>query len=108
MILLIAFAAAAATAEPGQKMQRVLVSYSDLDLARSDGVKTLARRVSRVAEQICGSGHAKDYPLLYDMEGCREDVIARALPQVQASMARARSPNRSVKIQRTSTPISSD
>lgn len=91
MIMVIALTAAAVTAAPSETMQRVLVPYGDLDLSRSASARSLTRRVARVAEQICGSGHAKDYPLMYDLQGCRQDVVDRARPQVKASVARARS-----------------
>ena len=104
MMILIALAAAAA-AQPASalapgtsEMQRVEVSYADLNLTNRAGVATLDRRIRGAARQICGGSTQGGVETL-DVVGCRSDVVNTAQPQVTAAIERALSRRGQVSVE---------
>jgi len=90
MILIALAAAAAAQSAPLQDgaMQRVEVSYADLNLTNRHGAATLNRRVRSAATTICGGNDQGGLETL-DVVGCRYDVVKAAQPQVASAIDRA-------------------
>lgn len=101
MMMLIALAAAAA-AQPanlqGSEMQRIEVSYADLNLTNREGAASLNRRVWRAATEICGGSTQGGIETL-DVVGCRYEVVNNAQPQVAAVIDRAKSRRGQVSVE---------
>ena len=101
MMILIALAAAAA-AQPApalaDEVQRVEVSYADLNLTNRAGAASLGRRVRRAAAEICGGSTQGGVETL-DVVGCRSDVVNTAQPQVTAAIERALSKRGQVSVE---------
>lgn len=52
----------------------VAVSYADLDLSKSAGRDTLARRIATAVRQVCGGADARDLRGLADRNRCRAEA----------------------------------
>jgi UrcA family protein len=76
------FGAPVATAE--QSVQRqVTVDYSDLDLSREEGVRTLMGRIEKASDKVCGDRPATDtYGQLTDFKACRVVAIGDAVRRI--------------------------
>ena len=90
MMILIALAAAAAQPAPAlaDDVQRIEVTYADLNLTNRAGAATLNRRVRGAARVICGGNDGAGLETL-DVAGCRDDVVNNAEPQVASAIDRA-------------------
>jgi UrcA family protein len=94
--LVLAAASAAASAEPPSRAVR----YADLDLATSDGVAALDRRIGHAIEQICGTAVPADLDSQAAIQLCRvaswKEVAGRRSTLLAA--ARAGSPRLALTI----------
>lgn len=99
LFFLAAAAAAAALAAPALAQpadmttvtaphgRSIAVSVADLDLASTDGQRTLDRRLWRAARDVCSFTRLRDLAE-YRAEGrCRDVAMARATNQLQAVLA---------------------
>jgi UrcA family protein len=66
------------------------VSYAGLNLATDFGQKTLVRRMSYAANQLCGVGKWKPLGLAQAAGDCSRDALTGAQPAYEAAVARAR------------------
>ena len=101
MMILIALAAAAAAQPapaPAGEMQRIEISYADLNLTNREGAATLYRRVRGAAKAICG-GSTEGGGETLDVVGCRSDVVNTAQLQVTAAIERAMSKRGQVSVE---------
>ena len=101
MMILIALAAAAAAQPaptPVGEMQRIEISYADLNLTNHKGAATLNRRVRGAATEICG-GNTQGGVETLDVVGCRHDLVKSAQPQVAAAIERALSRRGQVSVE---------
>ena len=64
-----------------QQLTRI-VSYHDLDLTKSQGVKTLRRRLTRAANYVCRFASAGDDLLKSENQDCREQVMRETHPKL--------------------------
>jgi|HubBroStandDraft_5_1064220.scaffolds.fasta_scaffold325616_1 UrcA family protein len=99
-LTLATFAGAAVHAQTSSDPIRVTVSYADLNVATTDGAKTLVQRIEAAADRACG--YAPDQRLLADLaryQSCRKQAIDTAVaavdsPTVTAMAGRLSSPTR--------------
>ena len=76
-------AGAAARAETAiDPAPRVLVRYADLNLATTDGVARLYRRIVAAAQQVCPAAPSRELRRAAVAEQCRVAVVSRAVQQV--------------------------
>ena len=66
------------------------VSYAGLNLTSDAGQKTLVRRMSFAANQLCGVGKWKPLGLAQAAGDCSRDALTAAHPAYEAAVARAR------------------
>lgn len=71
----------------GSTMPTEVVSYRDLNLASSDGVARLNRRVEAAATRLCVDAGVQPLSSLMLGKACRADAIASAAPQVSDAIA---------------------
>lgn len=69
--------------------QAVSVSYADLDLARSEDVSRLERRVQTAAGTLCNAG-SRSLSMQAKASECRADVLANARADIDTAIASAR------------------
>ncbi len=62
----------------------VVVAYSDLDLGTENGVRTLYKRISNAADQVCPFEYTQDPKRLASFKSCRDAAIARAVRQIKS------------------------
>ena len=101
MMILIALAAAAAAQPapaPVGEMQRIEISYADLNLTKREGAAALNHRLRRAATEICGGYDGAGLETL-DVVGCRHDLVKSAQPQVAAAIERALSRRGEVSVE---------
>jgi UrcA family protein len=67
----------------------VVVSYGDLDLSTADGARTLYKRISMAARDICPSADNIDLARLAKSKACREAAIERAVNAVNSTQLAA-------------------
>ncbi len=72
----------AASAAPLADQPSVRVRYSDLDLAREDGVRVLYARIRAAARQVCADNGTRDLRRLAAARACYEASLARAVGAV--------------------------
>lgn len=89
MMMLIALAAVAANAPAAPGLQRVEVSYADLDLSRSSERQTLDQRLRLAAEQICDPHVPSTMRDGYDIDGCVAGILARTASARSRAIATA-------------------
>jgi UrcA family protein len=77
-------ALASAVGQPDNPPQRV-VSYADLDLNRSSGVKTLYSRINVAAREVCDPLDVWALKLLRQKQDCRQAAIAKAVADVNSA-----------------------
>ena len=66
------------------------VSFGDLDLASSEGRKTLDRRLSVAVNQVCGELSARSSLVNRAVRECRETTLADAYAQRDIAIAQYR------------------
>jgi UrcA family protein len=85
------FAVAQAAPAP-DGVPSVVISFKDLNLATAEGTRTLYKRITEAARQVCPLMNARDAELVVSTHACREAAIARAVrdinnPQLAALLA---------------------
>lgn len=70
------------TAASLQQVPSMVVSYRDLDLSSTKGVKTLYSRIVFAAHQVCPSESGVQLSQVAAARACREAAIERAVEQV--------------------------
>jgi len=87
--LALAGALAAALCAPGafaaaqtDNVPTLTVRYSDLNLASSEGVDALYRRIANAASKVCPDTGIRDLTSLAAARQCQVEAIARAVQQV--------------------------
>lgn len=71
-------------AAPAQALPQVVVSYGDLDLSSSDGVRELYKRISAAATEVCPYPNARELGQAMVNRSCRDAAIARAVADVKS------------------------
>lgn len=71
----------------GSALPTEIVSYRDLNLASSDGVARLNRRIESAADRLCVDPNPQPLSAIMLDRACRADAIASATPQVSAAIA---------------------
>jgi UrcA family protein len=74
----------AQAATPTSEVPTIVVHYSDLNLATEDGVRTLYRRLSTAAQEVCPAGDTKMLAQNVSNKTCRAEAIARAVHDVNS------------------------
>jgi UrcA family protein len=69
---------------PANDVPSVVVSYNDLDLSSADGVRTLYRRISFAARQVCPADDSMQPERIAMAYNCRQAAIARAVSAVHS------------------------
>ena len=62
--------------------ESVRVSFADLDLEQSEGLKALEMRVRGAAQQVCGVVYSKSATDIRNNRECRNNAVYSALRQV--------------------------
>jgi|KBSSwiStaDraftv2_1062776.scaffolds.fasta_scaffold03545_2 UrcA family protein len=78
--------AAAGTIEAGNS---VAVHFGDLDLKTDAGLKTLYRRISRAADEACGTYDVRDLNRVNAVRECRSYAMGNANHEVELAVAAA-------------------
>lgn len=65
--------------------ERVRVSFSDLDLSKSEGLNALKRRIHTAAEKVCDHGEPHDLRLEMQIRQCVDKASSRAYEQIGLS-----------------------
>jgi UrcA family protein len=73
-----------AQAAPVQDLPQVVVSYGDLDLSSSDGVRELYKRISKAASEVCPYPYAREVGKLAVNHACRNSAISHAVRQINS------------------------
>jgi len=73
-----------AQAAPARDVPQVVVSYGDLDLSSSDGVRELYRRIAAAAGEVCPYADARELGQVAVNRACRNAAISRAVRQVNS------------------------
>jgi UrcA family protein len=82
----------AQAATPADEVPKVVVSYGDLDLSTTEGARTLYKRISFAAQQVCPYQDDKALSRVAINHACREAAIERAVNSVNsAKLAAVRS-----------------
>jgi UrcA family protein len=69
-------------ATPDDEVPKVVVSYSDLDLSTPEGARTLYKRISFAAQQVCPYQDERALARVAINHACREAAIDRAVNSV--------------------------
>ena len=67
----------------------VVVRYGDLNLATEAGARTLYRRLSFAAQEVCPVQDSRSLALWSENRTCRADAIARAVHEVNSTQLAA-------------------
>jgi UrcA family protein len=78
-------AGAASAAGPDGDVPTAVVKYSQESLATDEGVKTLYRRITAAAKEVCPEASIRSFALQSQVEQCRDQAIARAIRQIDNS-----------------------
>ncbi|HEY6926525.1 MAG TPA: UrcA family protein [Steroidobacteraceae bacterium] len=73
-----------AHAAPAQQLPQVVVSYGDLDLSSSDGVRELYQRIASAAREVCPYANAREIGQVALNRSCRNEAISRAVRDVRS------------------------
>ena len=73
-----------AHAAPAQDLPRVVVSYGDLDLSSSEGVRELYKRIASAAREVCPYADARELGQVALNRSCRNAAISRAVREVNS------------------------
>lgn len=73
-----------AYAAPAQDLPQVVVSYGDLDLSSSEGVRELYKRIDFAARQVCPYADARELGQVALNRSCRNAAISRAVRDVKS------------------------
>ena len=68
----------------------VRVAYTELDLSKDAGVEQLYARLTRAAEQVCGSVDIRDLASLAPHAACVRESLDRAVEAVHSARLSAR------------------
>lgn len=91
---LAATARAAEAPRTSVEVERVVVSYADLDLTKDAGVVRLQRRLEAAARQVCGSADPRDMKLAGLARQCIDEAVMRAVAEVGSPQLTALNANR--------------
>jgi UrcA family protein len=76
----------AGAAQADQTVEKVRVTYSDLDLSKADGMKTLERRIERAARFTCGGDNGPTtLKARASYEACFEKAVEGAMVAVRST-----------------------
>jgi UrcA family protein len=76
-------------ATPAGEVPKIVVSYSDLDLSTTAGARTLYRRISFAAQQVCPFQDEVELSRRAKNHACREEAIERAVRSVNSAQLAA-------------------
>jgi UrcA family protein len=76
-----------AHAQPRSDSRQLVVSYADLDLSTSRGVRILDQRLRSAAQIACGPTSDADLAGKNDARDCRADTLAVARAQRDSALA---------------------
>ena len=79
----------AQAATPAGEVPKVVVSYSDLDLSTTEGARTLYKRISIAAQEVCPFQDAVELSRMAKNHACREAAIERAVSSVNSAQLAA-------------------
>jgi UrcA family protein len=79
----------AVVAIAGDGLAREAVSYADLDLSSSEGMRTLNARIKSAVNNVCGNATRTDLRSLQAEANCRDAASKGAAAKVHALQARA-------------------
>jgi len=82
--------AAAAMPHWDSDMRQTTIGYSDLDLTRAKGVKTLESRVRRAARQVCSEGGTVSLQEKASQRSCEREARDKASGDVASAISDAR------------------
>jgi UrcA family protein len=74
----------AQAATPVTDFPQIAVSYSDLDLASSEGNRELYKRIANAAREVCPYPNARSLSEVEVNHSCREAAIAKAVRQINS------------------------
>jgi UrcA family protein len=74
----------AQAAAPVTGVPQIAVSYSDLDLASSEGTRELYKRIANAAREVCPYPNARELAQLEVNHSCRDAAIAKAVREVNS------------------------
>jgi len=83
-VSLLAGSLGVAHAASAQNLPQVVVSYGDLDLSSSDGVRELYKRIDFAASQVCPYPNAREIAQVALNRSCRNEAISRAVRDVKS------------------------
>ncbi len=83
-VSLLAGSLGVAHAAPAQDLPQVVVSYNDLDLSSSDGVRELYKRIASAAREVCPYPDAREIGQVALNRSCRNAAISRAVRDVKS------------------------
>jgi UrcA family protein len=83
-VSLLAGSLGVAQAAPAQQTPQVVVSYGDLDLSSSDGVRELYKRIASAAREVCPYAGAREVGQVALNHACRNAAISRAVRDVNS------------------------
>ena len=79
----------AQAATPAGEVPKVIVSYSDLDLSTTEGARTLYKRISIAAQEVCPFQDTVELSRKAKNHACREAAIERAVSSVNSTQLAA-------------------
>ena len=82
----------------------IAVNTADLDLTTTAGERALHGRILRAVRSVCGDEDERDLKRFLDQRACRATALAKAIPQVQVAIAKARSRSASLATDGKSAP----
>jgi UrcA family protein len=75
----------AVAAHPGYEVATQTVKFADLNLSRSDDIKTLYSRIRAAANQVCEPPDFRSVDTIVRVRQCKEQAIDRAVMDVQSA-----------------------
>ena len=83
-VSLLAGSLGVAHAAPAQDVPHVVVSYGDLDLSSSEGVRELYQRIASAATRVCPYADSRELAQTMVYRSCRDAAISRAVREVKS------------------------
>lgn len=94
-LILAAALIGAAPAAAQTETNSIQVGIADLDLATTEDVARLDRRLGAAVRRVCGVAAARTLDAYQDVATCRREAAARIAPQRDLAIAEARRGERS-------------
>jgi UrcA family protein len=67
---------------PANDVRRVVVKYTDLNLATDEGALALHRRIVSAAREVCPADFSRDLGRLIAVRECQKEAIDRAVADI--------------------------